>query len=81
MCCHTACRRCGTTGSWGAHAPLSIEAVRWLVTLQNSAQFVLLAATPADVPLRPARRCAECSGQLRVVAIIPKRASAIHDTS
>lgn len=68
-------------GFLGAHAPLSIEAVRWLVTLHNGAQFVLLAATPADAPLRPARRCAECGGQLRVVAIIPKRASAIHDTS
>lgn len=68
-------------GFLGAHAPLSIEAVRWLVTLHNGAQFVLLAATPADSPLRPPRRCAECGGQLRVVAIFPKRASAIHDTS
>ena len=68
-------------GFLGAHAPLSIEAVRWLVTLHNGAQFILLAATPADAPLRPPRRCAECGGQLRVVAIFPKRASAIHDTS
>ena len=65
----------------GARAPLPIEAVRWLVTLHNGAQFVLLAATPADPPLRPPRRCAECGGQLRVVAIFPKRSSAIHDTS
>ena len=68
-------------GFLGAHAPLSIEAVRWLVTLHNGEQFVLLAATPADAPLRPARRCGECGGQLRVIAIFPRRASAIHDTS
>jgi len=68
-------------GFLGAHAPISIEAVRWLVTLNNGAQFVLFAATPADSPVRPPRRCAECGGQLRVVAIFPKRASAIHDTS
>jgi len=68
-------------GFLGARAPLPIEAVRWLVTLHNGAQFVLLAATPADPPLRPPRRCAECGGQLRVVAIFPKRSSAIHDTS
>lgn len=68
-------------GFLGAHAPLSIEAVRWLVTLNNGAQFVLLAATPADPPVRPSRRCAECGGQLRVVAIFPRRSSAIHDTS
>ena len=68
-------------GFLGAHAPLSIEAVRWLVTLKNGAQYVLLAATQADAPVRPPRRCAECGGQLRVVAISPTRASAIHDTS
>jgi hypothetical protein len=68
-------------GFLGAHAPLSIEAVRWLVTLKNGAQYVLLAATQADAPVRPPRRCAECGWQLRVVAIFPTRASAIHDTS
>lgn len=93
-------------GFLGAHAPLSIEAVRSLVMLKNGEQFLLRAATPADAPLRPARRyarryarrdarhdatpdttlrptrrCAECGGQLCVIAIVPKPASSIHDTS
>jgi hypothetical protein len=68
-------------GFLGAHAPLSIEAVRWLVTLSNGEQFRLLAKTAADTPAPPARRCGECGGQLRVIAIFPLRSSAIHDTS
>ena len=68
-------------GFLGAHAPLSIEAVRWLVTLTNGEQFRLLARTAADTPRLPARRCGECGGQLRVIAVFPRRSSAIHDTS
>jgi hypothetical protein len=68
-------------GFLGAHAPLSIEAVRWLFTLSNGEQFRLLAKTAADTPAPPARRCGECGGQLRVIAIYPRRSSAIHDTS
>lgn len=43
-------------------------------------QFLPLAKTATDTPVLPARRCGECSGQLRVVAIFPRRSSAIHDT-
>jgi len=68
-------------GFLGAHAPLSIEAVRWLVTLKNGEQFRLLVKTAADTPVLPARRCGKCGGQLRVIAIFPRRASAINDTS
>ena len=68
-------------GFLGPQSTLSIEALRWLVTLHNGEQFVLLAATPADTPQRPPLRCAECGGQLRVIAIFLRRASAIHDTS
>jgi len=68
-------------GFLGPQSPLAIEAVRWLVTLHNGEQFELLAKTVADTPVLPARRCGECGGQLRVIAIFPRRASAIHDTS
>lgn len=68
-------------GFRGPLSPLSIEAVRWLVTLHNGEQFVLLAEAATDTPILPARRCGECGGQLRVVAISPTRATAIHDTS
>jgi hypothetical protein len=68
-------------GFLGPQSPLSIEAVRWLVTLHNGEQFELLAKTVADTPVLPARRCEDCGGQLRVIAIFPRRASAIHDTS
>jgi len=68
-------------GFLGPQSPLSIEAVRWLVTLHNGEQFELLAKTIADTPVLPARRCEDCGGQLRVIAIFPRRASAIHDTS
>ena len=68
-------------GFLGQQSLLSIEAVRWLVTLHNGEQFELLAKTVADTPVLPARRCEDCGGQLRVIAIFPRRASAIHDTS
>jgi hypothetical protein len=68
-------------GFLGPQSKLSIEAVRWLVTLRNGEEFDLLAKTHDDIPIRPARRCEECGGAVRVIAMFPRRASAIHDTS
>ncbi len=69
------------SGFLGPQSKLSIEAIRWLVTIHNGEQFLLLAKTTADIPILPTRRCEECGGSLRVVAFFPRRSSAIHDTS
>jgi Putative transposase/Transposase zinc-binding domain len=49
---------------------LSIEAVRWLITLHNGQVFLLL-AQPEQTPIwEPRLRCAECGGPLNVVDLI-----------
>jgi hypothetical protein len=58
------------------------EAVRWLATLHAGRRFVLksvVAASPPPQPFRP--HCAECGGELHVVAVLRRRGRALFDTS
>jgi hypothetical protein len=63
------------------NSPLSLEAVRWLVTLHNGEVYTLLVTAALTEPPRPSPRCAECGGALRVVAFLPPRAPPLFDTS
>ncbi len=65
-------------GFLGANSPLSVEAVRWLVTVHNGEMFSLLAAV-TSAPPKP--RCAACGGPLRVVVLLPPLTPAVYDTS
>ena len=68
-------------GFLSPNSRLSVEAVRWLVTLHNGGLFQLLAKQAEAMPVRPKPRCAECGGPLRIVAFIPRRAPVAFDTS
>jgi hypothetical protein len=68
-------------GFQSAGSKLSIEAVRWLVTLHNGEQFVLLPTPVAPALPRPRIRCAECGAALRVTSFLPAREPAYCDTS
>jgi hypothetical protein len=68
-------------GFLSPNGPLSLEAVRWLVTLHNGEIFTLLAAVAPTKAPTPTPRCAECGGPLRVVAFISRRAPQPFDTS
>ena len=68
-------------GFLAANSKLSVEAVRWLVTLYNGGVFALLALRRSTPTPRPVPRCAECGGPLRIVAVIPRRAPQIFDSS
>ena len=68
-------------GFLGSPSPLSVEAVRWLVTTYNGGLFLLLAQAAPQPRAKPAPRCAECGGALQMVAYIPRRAPTFFDTS
>ena len=68
-------------GFLGANSALSVEAVRWLVTVQNGALYQLLALVTATQAPAPVPRCAACGGPLRIVAIVRRRAPSVFDTS
>jgi hypothetical protein len=58
------------------------EAARWLASLHAGRRFVLksvVAASPPPQPFRP--HCAECGGELHVVAVLRRRGRALFDTS
>jgi hypothetical protein len=58
-----------------------LETVRWLATLHGGERFVLRAlSSPAPVqsPIRP--HCADCGGDLHVVAVLRRRGRALFDT-
>jgi hypothetical protein len=58
------------------------ETVRWLATLHAGQPFVLRAPSataPARRPIRP--HCADCGGDLHVVAVLRRRGRALFDTS
>jgi hypothetical protein len=58
------------------------ESVRWLATLHTGEPFVLksVASAPsAPDPIRP--HCADCGGELHVVAVLRRRGRALFDTS
>jgi hypothetical protein len=68
-------------GFLGPQSRISVEAIRWLITLRNGQQFLLLAQSPAPTTVARGPRCAECGGPLRVIVQIPQRSPAIHDSS
>jgi hypothetical protein len=68
-------------GFLSSASKLSVEAVRWLVTLHNGERFALRPYPREDAFPRPRRRCAECGGPLRVTFLLPARAPAYCDTS
>jgi hypothetical protein len=57
-------------GFLSPHSKLSVEAVRWLVTLANGQLFVLLSQSLLVMPAPPRLRCAECGGMLCLVGLI-----------
>jgi hypothetical protein len=68
-------------GFAGPNARLSLEAVRWLVTLHAGARFVL-AEQATTTPTSPSTlRCGECGGRMHAVAFIRCRTRVIFDTS
>lgn len=57
-------------GFLSGNSKLSVEAVRWLITLQSGQLFWLL-AQPQQTPIwQPRLRCAECGGPLCMVALL-----------
>jgi len=66
-------------GFLSPNSPISLEAVRWLVTLHNGQIFTLLATAPlANTPLP---RCPACGGPLRFITFVPYREPAVFDSS
>jgi hypothetical protein len=60
---------------------VSIEAVRWLITLHNGGVFTLLAMLTAP-PAEPlSLRCPACGGIMTVLGFAPAPAPAVFDTS
>jgi hypothetical protein len=58
------------------------EAVRWLATLHAGEPFVLRALAsdpPTNSPIQP--HCADCGGELHVLAVLRRRGRALFDTS
>ena len=67
-------------GFLGSNSSVSVEAVRWLVTLHNQGVFALLAAAKPQPKAMPWIRCAVCGGAMRIVAFAPYE-PAVFDTS
>jgi hypothetical protein len=68
-------------GFLSPNSTLSVEAVRWLVTLHNGNVFSLLAQVDPVPPTRLVPRCAACGGPLIVVGFSPRLAPLTFDTS
>jgi hypothetical protein len=66
-------------GFLSPNSGMSIEAVRWLVTLHNGAMFVLLAKRPEELTALPMPRCPACGRPMVVLGFVP--ALAPFDTS
>jgi Putative transposase/Transposase zinc-binding domain len=60
---------------------VSIEAVRWLITLHNGGIFTLLAMLTAPPAEPPSLRCSACGGIMTVLRFVPAPAPAVFDTS
>lgn len=60
---------------------LSVEAVRWMITLHKGEIFTLLATATLTIAPKPSPRCAECGGPLRVVVTICRSPPQPLDTS
>lgn len=68
-------------GFLSAGAKLSVEAVRWLITLHTGEWFTLLAKAVEQASPRLRIRCAECGGPMRVTSFLPAREPVYCDTS
>ena len=66
-------------GFLSPNSGMSIEAVRWLVTLHNGAMFVLLANRPEEPAAQPMPHCPACGRPMVVLGFVP--ALAPFDTS
>jgi hypothetical protein len=68
-------------GFLSPNSRVSIEAVRWLVTLANGQLFVLL-SQPQQTPICvPSIRCSQCHGLLRLIGVTLRRPICVFDTS
>ena len=71
-------------GFLSSASKLSVETVRWLVTLHNGEQFTLspkpVESAKGGSP-RPRIRCAECGAAMRVTSFLPSSDRAYCDTS
>ena len=68
-------------GFLSPNSAVSIEAVRWLITLHNGGVFTLLAMLTAP-PAEPlSLRCPACGGIMTVLGFAPAPAPAVFDTS
>ena len=68
-------------GFLSPNSGVSIEAVRWLITLHNGGVFTLMAmltSPPAEPPLL---RCPVCGGIMTLLGFLPAPAPAVFDTS
>jgi Putative transposase/Transposase zinc-binding domain len=68
-------------GFLSPNSGLSIEAVRWLVTLFYGLVYVLVSRIPHEELVGPRIRCSACGGPLRVAAVLPGIACSYFDTS
>jgi hypothetical protein len=68
-------------GFLSPNSPLSVEAVRWLVTLHYGRIFMLLATAALTNSPTPTPRCADCGGPLRILTVAPRRTPLTFDTS
>ena len=58
-----------------------IEAVRWLITLQNGGVFTLLAMLTVPPAEPPVLQCPACGGLMSVFGFVPAFAVPVYDTS
>lgn len=68
-------------GFLSAGSKVSVEAVRWLLTLHNGERFALLSKPVEPTLPRPRIHCAECGGTMRITSFQPASKPAYHDTS
>lgn len=68
-------------GFLSPNAGLSIEALRWLITLHNGQLFLLL-AQPQQTPIwTPRLRCTACGGPLALIGLTLPADRSYFDTS
>jgi len=67
-------------GFLSPNSPMSIDALRWLVTLHTWSTYRLLVDAPQKTNTQPRIRCATCGGAMRLIGFLPAPV-AIFDTS
>ena len=68
-------------GFLSPNSRVSLEAVRWLITLHNGGIFTLLAMLSAPPAGPPSLRCSACGGIMTVLGFVPAQVPAVFDTS